>query len=41
MEGVTDRIFLSFWAIFRPPPFSPPDNPGNQNFEKLKKIMQI
>ena len=25
--------FLKFWAIFSP--FSPPDDPGNQNFEKI------
>ena len=30
--------FLSFWAIFCPvTPLSPPNNPGNQNFEKMKK----
>ena len=26
--------FLSFWAIF---PLLPPNNPKNQNFEKMKK----
>ena len=38
--SATDRIFLSFWAIF--PPFAPPPpqpyNPENQNFEKMKKV---
>ena len=29
------HIFLSFWTIFLP--FYPPNNPKNQNFEKLKK----
>ena len=34
-----DKIFLSFWTIFcSPPPFRPPpNNPKNQNFEKMKK----
>ena len=27
--------FLSFWTIFCP--FYPPNNPKNQNFEKIKK----
>ena len=27
--------FLSFWAIFCP--FTPPNNPENQKFEKIKK----
>ena len=27
--------FLSFWAIFYP--FTPPNNPENQKFEKIKK----
>ena len=26
---------LSFWAIFLP--FDPPNNPKNQNFEKMKQ----
>ena len=29
------QIFLSFWAIFCP--FYPPNNPENQNFEKMKE----
>ena len=28
---MTNKSFLSFWAIFRP--FHPPDNPANQNFK--------
>ena len=30
-----DKLFLSFWAIFYPPPF--PNIPENQNFQKMKK----
>ena len=30
------QIFLSFWAIFCPLP-ALPNNPENQNFEKMKK----
>ena len=30
-----DNLFLSFWAIFYPPPF--PNIPENQNFQKMKK----
>ena len=33
--SATDRIFLSFWVIFCP--FTPPNNPENQNFEKMKQ----
>ena len=29
------KLFLSFWAIFYPPPF--PNIPENQNFQKMKK----
>ena len=35
---LTDNV-LSFWAIFCP--FTPPDDPENQNFEKLKKHLEI
>ena len=28
--------YLSFWIIFLP--FYPPNNPKNQNFEKMKKL---
>ena len=34
ISNVTDN-FLSFWTIFCP--FTPPNNPKNQNFEKIKK----
>ena len=27
--------FFSFWTIYCP--FTPPDNPENQNFDKMKK----
>ena len=34
--------FFSFWTIFcsftAPLPLPPPNNPENQNFEKMKKI---
>ena len=30
--------FLSFWTVFLP--FYPPNNPKNQNFEKVKKTPQ-
>ena len=36
IQGQTDKMFLSFWAIFCP--FDPPlNNLENQNFEKMKK----
>ena len=36
--SATDRIFLSFWTSFCP--FTlPPNNPENQNFEKMDKIL--
>ena len=31
--------FLSFWTVFLP--FHPPDNPKNQNFEKMKNNLEI
>ena len=34
MEHVTDRIFCYFGPIFA---LLPPNNPKNQNFEKMKK----
>ena len=33
--GATGRIFLSFWTVFFLP-FNPPNNPKNQNVEKMK-----
>ena len=35
MQSVTHLFFLSFWTIFLH--FYPPNNPKNQNFEKMKK----
>ena len=36
---MTDRIFCQFGLFFAlyPPPSPPPNNLGNQNFEKMKK----
>ena len=33
------QSLLSFWAVFLP--FDPPNNPKNQNFEKIKKFLKI
>ena len=33
------QIFLSFWAMLLP--FDPPNNPKNQNLEKIKKFLKI
>ena len=32
------QSFLSFWTVFCP--FTPPTDPENQNFEKIKKVPQ-
>ena len=41
MYGSSDMVcngqnFLSFWTIFCP--FTPPNNPKNQNFENMRKL---
>ena len=33
--------FFSFWTIFCPFTLPPPDKPENQNFEKMKKHLEI
>ena len=33
------QIFLSFWTIFCPFTPSPPNNPKNRTFEKMKKTL--
>ena len=37
MSTELHRILLSFWAIFCPFTYHSPNNPENQNFEKMKK----
>ena len=36
--SVPDRTFLSFWTVFCPFTFYPPNSPKSEKFKKMKKV---